>query len=125
MVDYTSNKQDRDLPGYYNLDLFESSALASLGRRESAKTFDLMIVDPAAQGLCGTGRVGGRKFKPKHLIYVSCNAATLIRDLKSLQGKFTITDTSLIDLFPATHHFETMLRMYSGTTRKKLLLMPE
>jgi tRNA/tmRNA/rRNA uracil-C5-methylase (TrmA/RlmC/RlmD family) len=35
----------------------------------------------------------------------------MARDIKNLQGKFAITHASLLDLFPATYHFESMLRI--------------
>lgn len=118
MVDYTTNKQDRDLAGYYNLDLFDPAALASLGRRETTKTFELMIVDPPRKGFSALAE-WVQKYQPKHLIYVSCNAATMVRDLKALQGKYTISELCLVDLFPATHHFETLVRIEFRNHRKR------
>ena len=118
MVDYTSNKQDRELAGYYNLDLFDPAALASLCRREASRAFDLMIVDPPRKGFAELAQ-WVQKFQPKQLIYVSCNAATLVRDIKTLQGKFTISDICLVDLFPSTYHFESMLRIEFSHHRKK------
>jgi 23S rRNA (uracil1939-C5)-methyltransferase len=110
MVDQLGGQQQVDQVGFYKLDLFDISALASLARREAIKNFDLMIVDPPRKGFAALAP-WVQKFKPKQLIYVSCNAATMARDLKTLQGKYSISDICLMDLFPATYHFETMVRI--------------
>ena len=47
--------------------------------------------------------------KPEKLIYVSCNAATLVRDLQLLGSQCSIEHISLIDLFPGTYHYETLV----------------
>ena len=110
LVDYSATAQAPSLPGYYNLDLFAADALTSFKRREPARAFELMIVDPPRKGFAALDQ-WVRTYQPAQLIYVSCNAATMVRDLKSLQSKHAISDISLLDLFPATHHFETMARV--------------
>ncbi|RKS85955.1 23S rRNA (uracil1939-C5)-methyltransferase [Orbus hercynius] len=47
---------------------------------------------------------------PSHIVYISCNPATLIRDsLKLLQAGYRITNASILDMFPQTKHIESML----------------
>lgn len=69
---------------------------------------DLVIVDPPRSGL---GSVVCRellKLPAKELVYVSCDPATLARDLKQLTaGGLNIAEAHLIDLFPQTFHIET------------------
>jgi 23S rRNA (uracil1939-C5)-methyltransferase len=69
---------------------------------------DLVVVDPPRSGL---GKVVCReilKLPAKELVYVSCDPATLARDLKQLMaGGLKIAETHLIDLFPQTFHIET------------------
>lgn len=69
---------------------------------------DLVIVDPPRSGL---GSVVCRellKMPAKEFVYVSCDPATLARDLKQLTaGGFNIAAMHLIDLFPQTFHIET------------------
>jgi 23S rRNA (uracil1939-C5)-methyltransferase len=43
---------------------------------------------------------------PTTLIYVSCDPATLARDLKELQEKFTIDSITPLDMFPQTAEIE-------------------
>ncbi len=61
-------------------------------------------------------------FGAHEIIYVSCNPATLARDLEFLIGKtrdekteklpkYKITDIVPVDMFPHTHHIETVVRM--------------
>lgn len=110
MVDYNPEWQGEERAGFYNLDLFDAKSLTSFARREARDSFDLVIVDPPRKGFPGLAD-WVQKYKPKQLIYVSCNATTMARDIKNLQGKFAITHASLLDLFPATYHFESMLRI--------------
>lgn len=110
LVDYFADEDQRGLSGFYNLDLYDADALGSLRRRESVGQFDLMVVDPPRKGFPLLSE-WVQHYQPKQLIYVSCNATTLARDIRSLQGKFVITDTCLMDLFPGTHHYETVVRI--------------
>ena len=46
-----------------------------------------------------------------HLIYVSCNPETLVRDLKILQSTHEVVTAALFDQFPYTHHMEAGVRL--------------
>jgi 23S rRNA (uracil1939-C5)-methyltransferase len=65
-----------------------------------------IIVDPPATGLSATARKAIVNLAPTTLIYVSCNPATLARDLKELQEKFTIDSITPLDMFPQTAEIE-------------------
>ncbi|MBL4679631.1 MAG: hypothetical protein JKY88_02760 [Pseudomonadales bacterium] len=47
----------------------------------------------------------------KTYFYVSCNPASLARDLKSLTMPYKLENIDLLDLFPATSHFETLVSL--------------
>ena len=66
-----------------------------------------LLVDPPAAGLSTTMQRAIVDLAPATLIYVSCNPATLARDLKELQEKFTINSVTPLDMFPQTAEIET------------------
>lgn len=71
------------------------------------KFFDYVVVDPPRKGLDLEGIELILKLKPKKIGYVSCNVATLARDLKLLNlGDYEIKTINLVDMFPWTHHAE-------------------
>jgi 23S rRNA (uracil1939-C5)-methyltransferase len=73
---------------------------------------DLIVVDPPRAGLgAETTELLGRIAAPK-LVYVSCDPATLARDLRALVGAgYAIERMTLADLFPQTFHLETVVRL--------------
>jgi tRNA/tmRNA/rRNA uracil-C5-methylase (TrmA/RlmC/RlmD family) len=70
-----------------------------------------IIVDPPATGLSANAREAIVNFAPTTLIYVSCNPATLARDLKELQEKFTIHSVTPLDMFPQTAEIEAVAHL--------------
>ncbi len=53
------------------------------------------------------------RFEADTIIYVSCNPATLVRDLQVLleSGRYQLSDITPMDMFPHTHHIETVVRL--------------
>ena len=73
---------------------------------------DLIVVDPPRTGLDGGVSVLFSEIAARHLVYVSCDPATLARDLRVLLGGgYTIESITLADLFPQTFHLETVVRL--------------
>jgi len=73
---------------------------------------DLIVVDPPRSGL-GKAVIGGlEKLRARSIVYVSCDPATLSRDLRTLVGAgYSIDEAHLVDLFPQTFHIESVFRM--------------
>ena len=67
---------------------------------------DIIMVDPPRKGLDNTTIENIMKIKPKKLIYISCNPATLIRDLAKLEKEYNIKEITPVDMFPFTSHVE-------------------
>lgn len=67
---------------------------------------DIIMVDPPRKGLDNTTIENIMKIKPKKLIYISCNPATLIRDLAKLEEEYNIKEITPVDMFPFTSHVE-------------------
>ncbi|MBI5741251.1 MAG: class I SAM-dependent RNA methyltransferase [Nitrospirae bacterium] len=71
--------------------------------------FDIIILDPPRPGL--TNRVLEKvlSLEPGKIVYISCNPATLARDLRKLRTKYDIESARIIDFFPQTFHIESLL----------------
>lgn len=72
---------------------------------------DRVLVDPPRTGLARPVRRALFERPPARLTYVSCDAATLARDLKELTRTFDIESLTLFDLFPQTGHMETVVQL--------------
>jgi len=70
-----------------------------------------VVVDPPRQGLSHTVRRVLVTRQPGWLTYVSCNAATLARDLKQLGSGFRLDSLALLDMFPQTGHMEIVAQL--------------
>ena len=67
---------------------------------------DIIIVDPPRRGLDNNSIENIRKVKPKKVVYVSCNPATLVRDLAKLEEIYKIKQIKPVDMFPYTNGVE-------------------
>jgi 23S rRNA (uracil1939-C5)-methyltransferase len=72
-----------------------------------------MTVDPAAVGLSASLRQAIVDLAPATLIYVSCDPATLARDLAELQSRFKIESVTPLDMFPQTAEIEVVAQLQS------------
>ena len=69
---------------------------------------DIIIVDPPRRGLDNTTINNILKIKPKKVTYISCNPATLTRDLSLLEDLYEIKMIQPVDMFPFTSHCEVV-----------------
>ena len=67
---------------------------------------DIVIFDPPRKGLDKKSINNILQIKPKKLVYISCNPATLIRDLKMFEEQYEIKTIIPVDMFPWTSHIE-------------------
>lgn len=67
---------------------------------------DIIIVDPPRKGLDTKSIEYILEFNPKKIGYVSCNPATMARDLKLLEEKYNVQSVTPVDMFPHTSHVE-------------------
>ncbi len=72
---------------------------------------DVVFVDPPRRGLDENTVENLLKIKPKKIIYVSCNPATLVRDLSKMEDTYDIKKITPVDLFPFTSHVECVAVM--------------
>lgn len=71
--------------------------------------FDVVIMDPPRKGSDEKFLDILLKTKPKRIVYVSCDPATLARDLKYLAKGYNIKSVAPVDMFPNTIHIETIV----------------
>ena len=90
------------------LDLYDDQALSRFTRKSGALGFDMMLIDPPRRGFPDLNK-WVKRLKPGHILYVSCNPASLAWDLRNLGMRFRFKKILLLDLFPATSHFETLV----------------
>lgn len=74
--------------------------------KETEELPDVVFIDPPRKGCDKTAIDTLLKIEPKKLVYVSCNPATLARDVKLLEEKYSLEKLSLVDMFPFTSHIE-------------------
>jgi 23S rRNA (uracil1939-C5)-methyltransferase len=73
---------------------------------------DLVVVDPPRAGLGDRVARSLGKMDARRLTYVSCDPATLARDLVALiAGEFRVERVHLVDLFPQTYHIESVVQL--------------
>jgi 23S rRNA (uracil1939-C5)-methyltransferase len=89
-----------------NVDAELTWLLQNSGRDETA-----LIVDPPATGLSADLRATIVELAPTILIYVSCNPATLARDLADLAARFQIESVVPFDMFPQTAEIEAVAHL--------------
>ena len=92
--------------------IVKTATLDFLRRMRKGERPDLIVVDPPRAGLgAETTELLGQIAAPA-VVYVSCDPATLARDLRALiGGGYVIEHITLADLFPQTFHFETVVKM--------------
>ena len=101
------------LNGIENAEFYAGPAEALLPRLvEEGSVFDAVVLDPPRKGadeavLRAIAKSGARK-----VVYVSCDPATLARDLKLLaEFGYTLQSVHPVDMFPMTGHVETVVLM--------------
>ena len=89
----------------------DMTSLIKSGKLENP---DTIIVDPPRKGM-DPGVINRiTEIAPKSVVYVSCDPATLARDLKMFVRKYKIEKVTPVDLFPHTPHIETVVLLSKG-----------
>ena len=71
---------------------------------------DVVVVDPPRKGLNADAIEAMAKMQPKRIVYVSCDPATLARDVALLKEKgYKVTSAQAADLFPRCAHVESIV----------------
>ena len=103
-------KAEEVLPGYY-----ADYAKAHPGEQAHA---DVIVVDPPRKGCEESLLETMVQMQPERIVYVSCDSATLARDLKYLCGNgYELVKVRAVDQFSQTVHVETVVRLQGKIPR--------
>jgi len=72
---------------------------------------DIVIIDPPRVGMHKDVVNQILKIGPEKIVYVSCNPATLARDLSMVKDHYNIMEVQPVDMFPHTYHIESVARL--------------
>ncbi|MBC8073381.1 MAG: class I SAM-dependent RNA methyltransferase [Deltaproteobacteria bacterium] len=106
---------ERNIAGLDNVELCLGRTEIALARlaEESTTPVDAIVLDPPRSGCLRPALDAVVQLRPKVVVYVSCDPATLARDLRILcDGGFTLTCVQPLDMFPHTVHVECVATLH-------------
>ncbi|MGV3353333.1 23S rRNA (uracil(1939)-C(5))-methyltransferase RlmD [Streptococcus orisratti] len=81
---------------------------------------DVILVDPPRKGLTESFIKASADMSPRKITYISCNPATMARDIKRYEELgYKLQKVQPVDLFPQTHHVETVVLLSKGEIDSK------
>lgn len=100
------------LNGIVNAEFHAGRAEDVMSKTAADLTADVVILDPPRKGCDAALLEAVVKVGPERIVYVSCNPATLARDLKLLTERgYDTEEVQPVDMFPHTSHVETVVLM--------------
>ncbi len=72
---------------------------------------EVLICDPPRAGMHKEVLKAIRALQPQRIVYVSCNPATMARDLIELTGDYQVVEVQPVDMFPHTYHIESVAKL--------------
>ena len=114
-------KENARRNGINNADfLCADAGTAALELERQGIRADVAVVDPPRKGLNTDAIEALSRMSPRRLVYISCDPATLARDVSSLKEKgFTLQSAQAFDLFPRCAHVETVVLLSKGEVDSK------
>lgn len=99
--------------GIRNAEFFCGDAgQAALDLEQKGLRADVVVVDPPRKGLSGDAIEAIGRMAPRRLVYVSCDPATLARDVALLKERgYCLASAQAVDLFPRCAHVETVVTL--------------
>ena len=101
-------KKNAEINGINNVEFFVGKA-EEVTLRDDFERPDVVVVDPPRKGCDGICLETMLCMAPDRIVYVSCDSATLARDIKILcDGGYRLEKIQPVDMFPQTTHVETV-----------------
>ncbi len=92
---------------------FRVSKTENVRAKSGERSPSVVLIDPPRTGLSKQALDSLVGLRPERIIYVSCNPATLARDLALLRGqRYVIRKAAPFDFFPHTSHLETLVSLH-------------
>ena len=92
--------------------LCADAGAAALELEKQGIKADVVVVDPPRKGLNADAIEALARFAPRKIVYVSCDPATLARDVALLKQRgFQLQNAQAFDLFPRTAHVESVVTL--------------
>lgn len=101
-------KENAKLNGIDNIEFYcgdVEDVLENLVNKDKIQP-NVIFVDPPRKGLDNKTIENILKVKPNKVVYISCNPATLVRDLAKMEEEYAIKEIQPVDMFPYTSHVE-------------------
>jgi len=73
---------------------------------------DVVILDPPRVGVHKDALAPILGLEAERIVYVSCNPATMARDLEQMGQKYDVVEVQPVDMFPHTYHIETVAKLH-------------
>ena len=110
-AEFFVGKAEEVLPEYYE----------NYEREQGKKAYaDVIVVDPPRKGCDETLLQTMVRMRPERIVYVSCDSATLARDLKYLcENGYEMKKVRAVDQFPMTTHTECVVKMQLVDSKRK------
>ena len=99
-------KENASLNGINNCEFFAGDVERILDNIIKKDRPNVVFVDPPRKGIDDTTINNLMDVRPEKIVYISCNPATLVRDLAKLESSYNILGITPVDLFPFTEHCE-------------------
>lgn len=109
-------KRNAALNGITNVEFEAGTAETVIPKwYEAGNKADVLVVDPPRKGCDEALLKTILEMKPQKVVYVSCNPATLARDLRFLEtGGYRTVEVQPVDMFPHTTHVEVVTKLLFG-----------
>ena len=102
---------------FFSADLYKSF-LPIVDKNKLPKP-DVMIIDPPRSGMHPTTVNDVISLSPEKIVYVSCNPATQVRDIKLMvEAGYKLIKIRLVDMFPHTFHIENVALLVKGELKQ-------